>query len=96
MLTRPKSQAKVSSPSGDCEETFGRGSAVRPPPNGEGLRGIQHNMSMVLDTRFYIWFIMTLYYEMRQISLQDATATLLQNATEVYYKMHRVFYYKIR
>ena len=28
--------------------------------------------------------------------LQNATATLLQNATEVYYKMRQVFYYKMR
>ena len=33
---------------------------------------------------------------MRQILLQNATATLLQNATEVSYKMRQVFYYKIR
>ena len=33
---------------------FRRGSAVRPPSNGEGLRDIQHSMSMVLDTRFHI------------------------------------------
>ena len=33
-----------------------------------------------------IWFIMTFYYKMRQILLQDATAILLQNATKVYYK----------
>ena len=33
---------------------------------------------------------------MKQILLQNATATLLQNATEVYYKMCQVFYYKMR
>ena len=33
---------------------FGRGSLVRPHSNGEGLRDIQHGMSMVLDTRFHI------------------------------------------
>ena len=32
---------------------------------------------------------------MRQI-LQNATAILLQNATEVYNKMRQVFYYKMR
>ena len=42
-----------------------------------GLRDIQHNMSMVLDTRFHIWFIMTVYYKMRQILLQNAIAILL-------------------
>ena len=39
---------------------------------------------------------MTLYYKMRQILLQNATAIFLQNATTVYYKMHQVFYYKMR
>ena len=38
---------------------------------------------------------MTLYYKMRQ-TLQNATAILLQNATEVYHKMRQVFYYKMR
>ena len=44
-------------------------------------------MSMVLDTResnfvnqqwlqFHIWFIMTLYYKMQQILLQNATTIL--------------------
>ena len=66
----------------------GRGSAVHPPSNGEGLRDIWYNMSRILDTRFYIWFIMRLYYKMRQI--------LLQNATEFSYKMRLVFYYNMR
>ena len=39
---------------------------------------------------------MTVYYKMRQILLQNPTATLLQNATEVYYKMRQGFYYKMR
>ena len=39
---------------------------------------------------------MTLYYQMRQILLQNATAVLLQNAREAYYKMCQVFYYKMR
>ena len=52
-------------------------------------------MSMVLDTRFHIWFIMTFYYKMRQILLQNATAIFLQNATEIYYKMRQDFYYKM-
>ena len=45
---------------------FGRGSAVRSPVNDEGLKSIQNSMGMVLDTRFHISFIMTLYYRMRQ------------------------------
>ena len=67
------------------------GSAVHPPSNGAGLRDIQQSMSKILDTRFNIWFIMTLYYKTRQILLQNATAILLQNTTEVYYKMRQVF-----
>ena len=46
--------------------------------------------------RFYIWFILTVYYKMRQILLQDATAILLQNATEIYYKMRQDLHYKMR
>ena len=33
---------------------------------------------------------------MWQVLLQNATATLLQNVTEVYYKMRQVFPYKMR
>ena len=33
---------------------FGRSSVVLPVSNGEGLIDISHNLSMVLDTRFYI------------------------------------------
>ena len=59
--------------------------------------------------RFYIWRIMTVYYKMRQILLQNAVAISLQNATEFYYRMRQIFllqktvllkncdsYYKIR
>ena len=70
---------------------FGRGLVVRPPFNGEGLRDIQHGMSMIIDTRFQIRFIMTVYYKMRQIYYKNRK-DLLQNA---FYKMRR-FYYKIR
>ena len=51
---------------------------------------------MVLDTRFHILFIMIVYYKMREILLQNATAILLQNATKIYYKMRQVFHYKMR
>ena len=55
---------------------------------------------MVLDKRkssfgsqlwfwFHIWLINRLY-------LQNATATLLQNAKKVHYKMHQLFYYKMQ
>ena len=37
---------------------------------------------------------MKLYYQTRQAVLQNAAAILLQNTTEVYYKMRQVFYYK--
>ena len=66
------------------------------------LRDIGHSMSngnLILDVkafRFHIWFIMTVYYKIRQILLQNATAILLQNTAEVYYKMCEVFYYKMR
>ena len=50
---------------------------------------------MVLDTRkshfvnqqwlqFHIWFIMTLYYKMRQILLQNETIILLQNVSDCF------------
>ena len=44
-------------------------------------------VSVVL--RFHIWFIMRVYYKMPQMLLQNATAILLQNETEVYYKMRQ-------
>ena len=57
------------------------GGKITPPlhPPRLGLRDIQRSMSMLLDTRFHIWLIMTLYYKMRQI-FQNTTAILLQNA----------------
>ena len=58
--------------------------------NGQRLRSIQHSMSMVLDTRFHIWFIMTVYYKMRQTLLQIARSILLQNTMELYYKMRQL------
>ena len=64
--------------------------------NGEGFRDIQHSVSTRLDPGFHILFIMVLYYKMRQISLQNATAILLQNAIKVYYKMCQVLHYKMR
>ena len=71
---------------------------VTPSPNLPilGLRDIQRSMSMLLDTRFHIWLITTLYYKILQILLRKATTILLQNATEQYYKMGQVFYYKMQ
>ena len=62
---------------------------------------------MVLNTRkshyrrqqwlwFHVWFIMTLYYKMLHISLQNATIILSQNAVIVFDKIRQLFYYKIR
>ena len=62
-----------------------RGSVVQPPSNGKELRDIEHSMSTVLDTGFNIWFIMTLYYKIWQMLLQNGTTILLQNATNVYF-----------
>ena len=53
-------------------------------------------MSMVLEMKFHIWLFMTVYYKMRQILLQNATAILLQNAREVYYQICQFFYYKMQ
>ena len=33
--------------------------------------------------RFHIWFVMTVYYKIRQMLLQNATAILVQNATSL-------------
>ena len=77
------------------EKTIGDGGKINSPePPRLGLRDIQRSMSMSLDARFHISLIRTLYYKMRQILLQNATAVLLQNVTEVYYNM-RQFYYKM-
>ena len=56
------------------------------------LKEIQHNMSMAL---FHIWFILRLYYKMLHKFITKNDSYLLQNATEVYYKMCEVFYYKM-
>ena len=65
-------------------------------------KGNWTTMNMVLDTKkcnsgsrewlwFHICFIMTLYYKMRQILLQNEKTILLGNGTRVYYKMHKIF-----
>ena len=62
---------------------------IQPPFKNEKLRNIGHGMCMSLGTInsflgslqwlwFHIWFIMRLYYLMRQILLQNVTAILLQ------------------
>ena len=56
-------------------------------------------MSIVL--RFQIWFITTVYYKIRQMLLQNATAIFITKCDSFltkcdgYYKMRR-FYYKMR
>ena len=64
---------------------FERGSVVQPPSNGKELRDTEHSTSTVLETGFNIWFIMTLYYKIWQMLLQNGTTILLQNATNVYF-----------
>ena len=70
---------------------LGRGSVEHPPSNGEGFRDIHHSISTMLDPEFHIWFIMTLYYKMRQILLQNATVITNCNdfitKCDSYYKM---------
>ena len=64
-----------------------------PLSKDEGLKDIGHRMKMrnlflgVNSVTVHIWFIMAVYYKMRQILLQNLTANLLENATEIYYKM---------
>ena len=87
-----KFQAKISSHSGVCVQ--GEWEKYNPPSpslsKDEGIRNIGHSMSIrnlifgVKVLRFHIWFVMTvyyIYYKMRQMLLQNATATLLQNAS---------------
>ena len=47
-------------------------------------------MSMLLDTGFNIWLIMTLYYKMWQILLRNGRTILLQNATNVYFLLQNI------
>ena len=70
----------------------------------EGLKDIGHSMTignLILRANsatvsYLVRYGSLLQNKMRQILLQTATAMLLQNATEVYYKMRQVFYYKMR
>ena len=61
---------------------------IHPLSRKEGLRKIGYSMTMVLDTKktifrsqewlwFHIWFIMTFYYKMRQMLLQNTKDVLL-------------------
>ena len=52
LLTEPEIHAKIPSHSVDC--ILGGGQLYALPLMGEGLRDIQYNTSIVLDTRFHI------------------------------------------
>ena len=74
----------------------GRVTKITPPSpplsKGKRLRDIAHSKSignLILGANS-----VTVYYKKRQILLQYSTTTLLQNTTEVYYKMCQDFYYK--
>ena len=92
-----KFQAKIPSRSGVCvkrewQKYTTPSPALSKDEKDERLRGIGHNISMGnLVMGFYsvtvTWFIKTVCYKMRQILLQNVTANLLQNVTEVYYEM---------
>ena len=86
MLTGPKNHTKFPF----WRLRFGKESAVRHPSNGEGLTDIQHSMSMFS----YLIHYDTLLQNATDF-VKNATAILLQNVTEVYYKMRQVFNYKI-
>ena len=97
LFTGPKNQVKFEA---NLKIVFREGDSYTHFKNG-GLRDIGYSMGMVLDTkksvfgsqqrsRFYIWFIMTIYYKMRQLLLQNARAILLQNVKKVYYNMRRL------
>ena len=65
-----------------------------PLSKDEGLRNIGNCMNignLILGVNS-----VTVSYLIHDSLLQNATATLLLNATEVYYKMCQVFYYKMR
>ena len=86
-----KFQAKIPSRSGVCVQREWQKYTSPSPPlsKDEGLKNIEHSMSIRnLIFGVNIWFVLTVYYKMWQM--------LLQNATEVYYKMRQVFYHKMR
>ena len=42
------------------------------------------------------YHLFQVYYKVRQVLLQSATAFLLQSAMVCYYKVRQLFYYKVR
>ena len=87
MLTGPKNHTKFPF----WRLRFGKESVVRHFFNGEGLTDIQHSMSMFS----YLIHYDTLLQNATDF-VKNATALLLENVTEVYYKIGQVFNYKIR
>ena len=91
---RPKSKEKLKS---SLKIVFRKSVSKNEVP-----RNIRRSMNIVLDTNklfwsqhwlsFHTWFIITLYYKMQQILLQNASAILLQNTANVYCKMRWDFY----
>ena len=81
--------------------------SLNAPSNGEGLRDIQRSMSMVLDTRLYIWLIVSLTkcdrycYKMWQKFITKCVRFFITKCNsfitkcDSYYKL-RQLYYKIR
>ena len=78
-----------------------QGGKITSHPPRLGLRNIQRTMSMLLDTRFHIWLIMTLYYKMRQKFITKCVRFFITKCDsfvtkcDSYYKL-RQFYYKLR
>ena len=64
----------------------------------KGLRNIQHSMSMVLTTRFHIWFIIKLLLQNATDIINKCNSffiikfirNLLQNASGFFYKMRQL------
>ena len=72
----------------------------------ERLKEIWHIMSMALHTRksnirsrsglqLHVCSTITVYNKMRLVSSQNEKATILQNTTNVYYKIRQAFYCKM-
>ena len=68
--------------------------AFPPLSKEEGLRGIGHIMS-IGNLILGVSSVAVSYLIRYDSLLQNVTANLLQNATEVYYKMRQAFYYKM-
>ena len=94
-----QSWLKIESRSGVCVQTEWQKYTSSSPPfcKVEELRdmSITWVSKIVWSVQIHISLIVTVYYKTRQVFLQNATAILLQNATEVYYIIHQDFYYKM-